>query len=181
MVIDNTLYHGRPDKAREAREDSCYDLLDALGIDYYRVDHEHADTIEACREVEMLLGCTICKNLFLCNRQKTDFYLYLSLPDRAFRTADISKKLQVSRLSFAPDTALPELLNMESGSLSPLGLWWDTEHRVTLVMDHDLRQAPRLAFHPCDHTGTVLFTREVFYEKVLPSLHCVVIELHVGS
>ncbi len=156
--------------------------LDAEHIPYESFSHPPVSRMEECLSLPFITDDVLfVKNILLCNRQKTDFYLYLSLPDRAFRTADISKKLQVSRLSFAPDTALPELLNMESGSLSPLGLWWDTEHRVTLVMDHDLRQAPRLAFHPCDHTGTVLFTREVFYEKVLPSLHCVVIELHVGS
>ena len=110
MVIDNTLFHGRPDKAREAREDSCYDLLDALGIDYYRVDHEHADTIEACREVEMLLGCTICKNLFLCNRQQTAFYLLIMPGTKPFKTKYLSAQIGSSRLSFAGAADMERLL-----------------------------------------------------------------------
>ena len=158
------------------------DRLAAENIPFEGHTHPPVSRMEDCLALPFITeNVLFVKNILLCNRQKTDFYLYLSRPDVAFRTSDISKKLQVSRLSFAPDTALPELLHMESGSLSPLGLWWDREHRVTLVMDRSLRQAPRLAFHPCDHTGTVIFTHETFYGQVLPSLHCVVVELHVDG
>ena len=111
-----------------------------------------------------------CKNLLLCNTPKTAFFLYVTLPDKAFRTGDVSKRLGSSRLSFAPPECLPEMLHLESGSLSPLGLWFDTEQRIRLAFDKDVRREGRIAFHPCDNTATVLFDQRVFWEQVVPAL-----------
>ncbi len=111
-----------------------------------------------------------CKNLLLCNTPKTAFFLYVTLPDKVFRTGDVSKRLGSSRLSFAPPECLPEMLHLESGSLSPLGLWFDTEQRIRLAFDKDIRREGRIAFHPCDNTATVLFDQQVFFEQVVPSL-----------
>ena len=104
MYIDPTLYTGRPAEKRSPLEERCYELLDRLGISYLRVDHEHADTIEMCEQAEALLGCRICKNLFLTNRQETVFYLLLMPGSKPFKTKDLSKQIGSSRLSFAgPD------------------------------------------------------------------------------
>ena len=146
--------------------------------------HQHppVSSMEECLALPFITEDVVyVKNILLCNRQKTDFYLYLSMPLRAFRTADISRKLQVSRLSFAPDSALHDFLHLSSGSLSPLSLWWDSEKRITLVMDRDLHNAARLAFHPCDNTGTLIFTGETFFSRVLPSLHCICVDVHAGE
>ena len=105
--------------------------------------------------------------------------MFLTPPDKPFRTADVSKKLQTARLSFAPQDILPELLHLESGSLSPFGLWWDTDHHVTLVVDSEIRSSPFLAFHPCDHTATVLLTQDAFFKQVVPALGAIMIELTV--
>ena len=110
MYIDKTLYRGRPQEARIPKEERCYDLLDGLGIEYYRVDHEHADTIEACEEVESLLGCKICKNLFLTNRQQTEFYLLLMPGEKPFKTRLLSKQIGSARLSFASPEHMERLL-----------------------------------------------------------------------
>ena len=103
MHIDPTLYTGRPQnlEGRLPREVACYDLLDRLAIPYTRVDHDPADTIAACHEIEKVLGAPICKNLVLCNRQKTAFYLLLMEGDKPFRTRDLSKQIGSARLSFA--------------------------------------------------------------------------------
>ena len=103
MHIDPTLYTGRPQnlEGRLPREVACYDLLDRLAIPYTRVDHDPADTIAACHEIEKVLGAPICKNLVLCNRQKTAFYLLLMEGDKPFRTKDLSKQIGSARLSFA--------------------------------------------------------------------------------
>ena len=106
----------------------------------------------------------------MCNRQQTAFYLYVTLPDKPFRTADTSKLLHSSRLSFAPPKCLPTMLGLESGSLSPLGLWFDEEKRIQLVFDHDVKREGRIAFHPCDNTATVVFAQEVFWTQVVPTL-----------
>ena len=82
------LENGRP-KDTEGRLDKeirVYDLLDSLGIEYQRVDHEKADTMEACSEIDELLQATICKNLFLCNRQKTSYYMLAMVGDKTFKT-----------------------------------------------------------------------------------------------
>ena len=95
MYIDPTRYSGRPADcaSRLLKEQRCYDLLGRLGIAYFRVDHDHADTIEACEAVEQVLGEKICKNLFLCNRQKTQFYLLMLEGEKVFKTRDLSKQL----------------------------------------------------------------------------------------
>lgn len=113
---------------------------------------------------------TICKNVFLCNRQQTAFYLMLLRPATPFRTAVVSKVLGVSRLSFAPEEALGSMLHLTAGSVSPLGLYFDREHHVTLCCEAAVRDTPLIAFHPCDNTATVVFTQDVFWNGVLPAL-----------
>ena len=119
MKIDTTLYTGRPQdvQGRSPQELACYDLLDHLSIPYTRVDHEHADTIAHCQEVETYLKAHICKNLFLCNRQKTDFYLLVMAGEKPFHTKDLSKQIGTSRLSFAPPEIMEELLDVTPGPL----------------------------------------------------------------
>ena len=135
--------------------------------------HEHAPayTMEDCLALPYAApDVTFCKNILLCNRQRTAFYLYVTPPDKPFRTADTSKRLGVSRLSFAPPECLPAMLGLESGSLSPLALWFDESHQIQLVLDSDVRRPGRIAFHPCDNTATVVFEQEVFWSRVLPTL-----------
>ena len=103
FYLDPTLYDGRPADltGRDAVEIACYDFLDRIGVPYQRVDHDETPSIEACGEVEKLLGIEICKNLFLCNRQKTQFTLLLMPGRKEFRTKELSAQLGCSRLSFA--------------------------------------------------------------------------------
>ena len=124
---------GRPDK-----EIRTYDLLDKLGIEYKRIDHEEAMTMEACEEIDKALQATICKNLFLCNRQETDFYLLMMPGDKKFKTKDLSKALGVSRLSFAKEEYMLKFLDITPGSVSVMGLMNDKEQKVRLVIDEDV-------------------------------------------
>ena len=163
------VYTAAPAVADE-RVGAVFAALDSLGIPYIRFEHDATATMEDCAAVGKALEGTICKNLFLCNRQQTAFYLYVTLPDKPFRTADTSKLLHSSRLSFAPSECLPTMLGLESGSLSPLGLWFDEEKRIQLVFDHDVKREGRIAFHPCDNTATVVFAQEVFWTQVVPTL-----------
>ena len=111
-----------------------------------------------------------CKNLLLCNRQQTSFYLLVISPERTFRTAEVSHELGVSRLSFAPEDALPRLLGLEKGAVSPLGLWFDREKQVKLILERGLRRPGKIAFHPCDNRATVVFDQEIFWQRVVPGL-----------
>lgn len=170
MYIDTTLYRGRADEGRLEKERRCYDLLDSLGIEFYRVDHEHADTIEACEEVEGLLGCVICKNLFLCNRQQTDFYLLIMPGGKPFKTKYLSAQIGSSRLSFGSAEDMERLLDLTPGSVSLLGLMNDRGGKVRLLVDSDLVKDEFFGCHPCINTSSLRIAMSDVREKLIPAL-----------
>lgn len=140
-------------------------------IPFEMYEHERAHSIEDCLAMPFLgEDVTICKNILLCNRQKTSFYLLLLRPHTPFRTAVVSKALGVSRLSFAPPEALEERLRVTSGSVSPLGLLFDTAHEIPLCYEPGVCDTPRIAFHPCDNAATLIFTQQAFWQGVVPAL-----------
>ena len=172
MFVDQTLYSGRPAdvSARLPKEARCYDALDALGIEYFRADHERADTIEACEGVEKVLGCKICKNLFLANRQQTDFYLLLTPGEKPFKTKVLSKEIGTARLSFGTPESMEKFLDITPGSVSVLGLLNDSGRRVRLLIDSDLLGDEYLGCHPCINTSTLKIKTVDIINKLLPSL-----------
>jgi len=146
-------------------------FLDGHGIPYEMHEHERAHTIDDCLKMPFIKdNVTICKNILLCNRQQTQFYLMLLKPLTPFRTAVVSKALGVSRLSFAPENALEDRLHLTSGSVSPLGLLFDQKHEITLCYETGVRDTDQIAFHPCDNSATVIFSQQVFWEQVIPAL-----------
>lgn len=167
-----TLYKGRPEEAanRLDKELRCYELLDSLNLEYYRVDHEAAMTMEVCREIEKSLGAEICKNIFLCNRQQTDFYLLLTPGDKRFKTKDLSHQLGVSRLSFAGEEHMAEFLDITPGSVSVLGLMNDSGRRIRLIIDKDVLENENFGCHPCINTSTLRIKTADLLEKVIPAL-----------
>ena len=164
------LHKGRPADKRIDKEERCYALLDSLGIEYYRVDHEHADTIEACHGIESVLGCGICKNLFLCNRQATEFYLLLLPGDKPFKTKLLSKQIGSARLSFASAEHMEELLDITPGSVSVLGLMNDRENHVQLLMDEDVLKGEYIGCHPCINTSSLKIDMKDMMEKIIPAM-----------
>ncbi len=166
-----SLRVGRPSDAdkRLPKEQKCYDMLDRLGVEYAGVDHEHADTIEVCHEIESTLGAKICKNLFLTNRQQTEFYLLLMPGDKPFKTKLLSKQIGTARLSFASSEHMQELLDITPGSVSVLGLMNDGG-RVHLVIDSDLLKDEFIGCHPCINTSTLRIRTSDILEKFLPEV-----------
>ena len=166
------LQKGRPadTTGRLDKEIRTYDLLDRLGVEYDRVDHAPAMTMEDCKEVDEILESMVCKNLFLCNRQETAFYL-LMIPDtKVFHTKDLSAQIHSSRLSFAKETYMEELLDITPGSVSVLGLMNDRENRVRLLIDKDVLAREDFACHPCINTSSLRFKTQDLLDKVLPAL-----------
>lgn len=163
------LQYGRPDdlSGRLPKEQRCYELLDSLGVEYARIDHGHADTIEACHEIESSLGANICKNLFLTNRQQTEFYLLLMPGDKPFKTKLLSKQLGTARLSFASPEHMEQYLDITPGSVSVLGLMNDGG-KVHLAIDRDLLSDEFLGCHPCINTSTLRLRTKDVLEKFLP-------------
>lgn len=170
MHIDSTLYTCPPDAPRADKEMACYALLDRLGVPYTRIDHDSADTIEVCHEIERLLGCAICKNLFLCNAQKTSFYLLMMPGDKPFRTKDLSHQIGSARLSFAPPEHMLRCLNITPGSVSVLGLMNDHDREVRLLIDRDLLADDSFGCHPCVNTSSLRIATRDLLEKILPHL-----------
>lgn len=166
------LQLGRP-RTRERRLDRevrCYDFLDELEIEYWRIDHEGAFTMEACLEIDKVLGATVCKNLFLCNRQKTDFYLLLMPGDKPFKTKELSAQINSSRLSFAGEEDMLKYLDVEPGSVSFLGLMNDSEKQVQLLVDEDLLSGEWIGMHPCVNTSTLKIKTADVFGKILEKL-----------
>lgn len=160
------LEKGRPADCagRLDKEVRTYDLLDRLGIAYERVDHPPADTMEACAAVDAVLApAVICKNLLLCNTQKTKFYLLMIRQDKKFKTKDISHQINSARLSFAPPEFMLNFLDITPGSVSVLGLMNDTEKQVQLLVDEDVLREELFGCHPCINTSSLrLKTVDVF-------------------
>lgn len=169
MFIDKTLYTGGAE-GRADKETRCYKLLDSLDISYCRADHEPADTIADCEQVEKLLGGKICKNLFLTNRRKTEFYLLLMPGEKPFKTKLLSKQIGSARLSFADAEDMERLLDITPGSVSVLGLMNDKGGEVRLLIDRELADEENFACHPCLNTSTVMFKTSELFEKLLPAM-----------
>ena len=147
-----------------------YDALDAMGIAYDAIEHEPAAHIDRCREVMRSLNATVVKNIFLCPRNRSRFYLLLMRPEAKLRTSDISAQAGASRLGFAPEDKLAELLHEKPGSISPMGLIFDSNHAVTVLVDDALRDDARLAFHPCDNTRSLAMSGADFFDVFLKQL-----------
>ena len=170
-MTEITLSTGRPEAGtRPAVEEACYALLERLGVDYIRADHEALFTMEALAPVETALGCGVAKNLFLTNRQQTDFYLLIMPGDKPFKTKFLSAQLGCSRLSFGSEEHLLEYIGTTHGSASVLGLLNDSTHRVRLIADTDLRGDAYFACHPCRNTSTLRFAFSELTDKILPAL-----------
>ena len=166
------LLSGRPADVsdRLPREVRTYDLLDELEIEYQRTDHERTDTMEACNEVDAILGVVICKNLFLCNRQKTAFYLLMMPGGKKFKTKELSAQINSSRLSFAEPEDMLKYLDIEPGSVSIMGLMNDKDHAVQLLIDEDVLKDEYLGCHPCVNTSSLKLRTDDMIKKFLPAV-----------
>ncbi len=166
------LYDGRPEdvSGRLPREVRTYDLLDSLGISYQRTDHGPADTMEACNEIDKILEVIICKNLFLCNRQKTAFYLLMMPGDKKFKTKELSSQINSARLSFAEPEDMLKYLDIQPGAVSIMGLMNDHDHAVQLLIDEDVLKGEYLGCHPCVNTSSLKMRTEDVIRKFLPAV-----------
>ena len=172
-MADYKLYKGRPEinEGRLDKEIRCYDLLDSLGMEYWRTDHPDAQafTMEACRDIDAVLGAVVCKNLFLTNRQHTAYYLLLMPGDKVFKTKELSSQITSARLSFAGEEDMLKYLDIEPGAVSIMGLMNDKGHDVTLLIDEDVLGDEYLGCHPCVCTSSLKLRTKDVIEKFLPA------------
>lgn len=156
------------EKGRLPKEMAVYELLERLGISYLRLDHEVTATVDDCHNVDRILGIHICKNLFLCNAQKTDFYLLMMPGDKKFKTKELSAQIHSARLSFAGPEHMEEFLNISPGAVSVMGLMNDSNKRVRLLIDQDVLQDEYVGCHPCVNTASLKIKTEDILNKFLP-------------
>lgn len=169
IITDKTIYTTKPDDTNRLKvEKDTYDLLEKLDIPYCRLDHNEAATIEVCSEVEKLLGVEICKNLFLCNSQRTSFYLLMMPGNKKFLTKDLSRQINSARLSFAEAEYMERYLGIKPGSVSVLGLMNDTDGCVRLLMDKDVLKDEYIGCHPCVNTTSLKLKTADLLERFLP-------------
>lgn len=166
------LVKGRPKdiSGRLEKEIRVYDLLDSLNVEYERTDHEEANTMEACKEIDKVLEATVCKNLFLCNTQKTKFYLLMIAGDKKFKTKEISSQINSPRLSFATPEYMEKYLDITPGSVSVMGLMNDRDNNVRLLIDEDLLHGEYVGCHPCINTSSLRIKTKDLIERVIPAM-----------
>lgn len=166
------LVYGRPKdmEGRLPKEKRVYDFLDSLLIEYLRIDHEEANTMEACKEIDEALQATVCKNLFLCNTQKTKFYLLMMPGDKKFKTKDISTQINSPRLSFAPPEYMEKYLDITPGSVSVLGLMNDKDNQVKLLVDEEVVKGEYIGCHPCINTSSLKIKTKDMVEIIIPAM-----------
>lgn len=179
------LYDGRPQntEGRQEREIAVYDLLDQLEISYQRTDHAEADTMVACEEIDRILDTIICKNLFLCNRQETKFYLLMMPGNKPFKTKDLSAQIQSARLSFAKPEYMEEYLHIKPGAVSIMGLMNDIDNKVQLLIDRPVIEGEYLGCHPCVNTSSLKLKTKDVLDKFLPIVHheAIIVNLPEGE
>lgn len=149
-------------------KDKVIEILKENNIDFEVFNHEAFVSMDQYEVIEGKIGCKIPKNLFLCNRQETVFYLLIMPGDKIFKTKDISAQINSSRLSFGNKDYLNKLLSCYKGSTSVLGLLFDKENRVNLLIDEDILKEEYLGFHPCDNNFTIKIKKEDLISKIIP-------------
>lgn len=157
---------------RLPKEQRCYELLDSLGIEYYRCDHPdaNANTMEDCLAIDAILEAVVCKNLFLCNRQHTQFYLLMMPGDKVFKTKELSSQLGCARLSFAEPEYMEKYLDIIPGSVSILGLMNDHDNAVQLLVDEDVLKGEYVGCHPCINTTSLKIKTDDMFGPLLRAL-----------
>ena len=167
------LYNGRPEdtSGRKEKEIKVYDILDSLHIPYIRADHEAVMTMEACEEIDKALGMEICKNLFLCNRKKTSYYLLLMPGNKALKTKELSQQIPTTRLSFASGEDMETYLNVTPGSATVMGLIFDQENKVQLLVDEELLEQEEFGCHPCVNTSSIKMKTADVFDKFRKEIH----------
>lgn len=179
MTLSPVCHNTRPAGVLPEQEAAAFDLLERLGIDYDRVSHDAAFNMELCAEVGRAMDVSVCKNLFLCNRQKTNFYLLMMPGDKPFKTKELSHQLGIARLSFASPEDMEQYLDCTPGSSSIMGLANDAENKVQLLMDEDIRAGEYLGCHPCINTSSLKLRTADVLETFLPAVHHEPIFVHL--
>ena len=133
-----------------------YDFLTSRGIEYEVTEHGAVFNMEEMSHVELPHQEADAKNLFVRDDKKRNYYLITVQGDKRVNLKEFKKQHGTRSLSFASADDLLTLLGLEPGSVTPLGLLHDREHKVQLYLDEAFLADPGLiGVHPNDNTATV--------------------------
>jgi len=158
-----------PPQAATALQQLVYDTFARLNIPFGRVDTDPGLTMEDCRHIDAKIGVRIVKTIFLCNRQQTEFYLYVTTDEKPFVTREFCSALGIPRVSFAPAGKLWELTGVEVGATTVLSAILPQSAPVHLVMDRTVADSPWFACTDGTATCFVKIRTEDLLNKYIPA------------
>lgn len=133
--------------------DKVIEVLKKLNIEYEIIEHAPVYTVEEAENIENMIDGVGCKNLFLKDKNNT-YFLYVLNSQKKADLKSLQKKLQCGRLSFASEEELYEMLKLNRGSVSPLGIINNKECNVIVILDSELENN-KLLMHPNLNTFTI--------------------------
>jgi Ala-tRNA(Pro) deacylase len=148
-----------------------FGALNDLHIPFQRVDTDEAITMDDCVMIDQRLQMKMVKTLFLCNRQQTEFYLFITCGDKSFRSKDFSHALGISRVSFAPAEMLLTMLHTHVGAATVLSMLEDDDNRVKVVMDKDVTAEEWYGCSDGTTTGYMKLRTDDVMNVFLPFVH----------
>lgn len=138
MVFVSDIMEKAPDSYKSPLQEMAYESLEKLQISFERVDTDEAISMVDCIEISRKLDMKMVKTLFLCNRQKTKLYLFVTTADKPFKSKDFSSLLGIPRVSFAPEELMENILGVKIGAATIFGVLKDKDNLVQVVFDKDV-------------------------------------------
>lgn len=179
--MDHQLIAGTPAdiESRSEKERQAYQFLNDLGINCSYVDHDVATNMTAVEEMDKALDLPLCKNLFLRNNNKSQYYIVMLPGEKQANLKELQKQIESSRLSFGNEDALMEYMNLEAGSVTIMGLMYDKIGKVRLLIDEDMKNLDRFVCHPCVNTSSIVMSMDDCMNKLIPALEHPVTYIHL--
>ncbi len=157
-----------PHEFQTQLQELVYGTLEKLQIPFERVDTDEAITMEDCVAIDEKLNMNMVKTLFLCNRQQTEFYLFVTVGNKPFRSKDFSSALGIARVSFAPAEQMETMLGTKIGAATVFSSLLDTDQRVQIIFDKDVLAEEWYGCSDGTTTGYMKVRTDDIYRRFLP-------------
>ena len=138
MFYISEIMTTEPEEYKNKLQKETYKALAQLKISFERVDTDEAVTMDDCVLIDQKLNMKMVKTLFLCNRKKTIFYLFITTGEKAFDTKNFSNALGISRVSFGPAEMMEEMLGNKVGAATVFGTLLDLDRDVQVIIDKEV-------------------------------------------
>ena len=168
MIQVSEVLTTAPECYKNELNQKIYEAFAMLGISFERVENDETLTMEDCLAIDERLDVHTAKTLFLCNRQKTNYYLFPTRGDKPFVTKDFGKALGISRVSFASAEDLEKYIGVLPGASTILGVLMESAKNVHLVIDREIAEAEFLCCPDGTRTGYIKLRTSDVLEKLIP-------------